>query len=1038
MRSELPLDVLGMLAPVFSWVEGLENHALPRLWQNRRTPNHQTIRGLIEGAPVSDVERSWLLNQLPTYSFDNINEIAYYGRQLPAAPAAPRQHLPPPTRLAPPRKYDLLKVFDRLVDRYLVWSSGKVAVHQGRMEELHELGFRFPVGHLVRHAHARAATRGALSVERVLELPEPISLLPSNSFGLRTVIKRGLSEGHLHLNSMLTSEVSWADYVLKGFSGSALSRFDLLERRLVLLSRYAGRTLALATLFSTRRQEPPPEAFELLAALDAMYFARSAGAMRKAEALWRSVFSKKLWRIVDSRTGVAGDAPSAAGTQAKPPAVEMSRYLWRLAAEEWSTAEGGQRDWLLRWVDPAAYRMRNLIRSGSEPPPQKETVHDREQLVAHLHLFAHVELVRSAGGGRNPWTCSFLRSTFFRYLICRTHHWQLGIQQGRTTGLQHFKRYYDSNQRWTIGASPREDAHWVIQRACAWRGLRTLEGRVSPPRSIRDLLPPVEAFARQADRKPAARDSAPSERAGQPRQGRLKKFGLVVHFIKDHEARSPRGSELIGYAPPRYNQLRRKTRREAFQLFRILLTPSTVTPFVVGIDAANLELATPPEVFAPAFRFLRELPIELRQPDALDFVAQELAKDLRHLTHGRRLSMTFHVGEDFRHLLSGLRAIAEVIEFLKPQPGDRLGHAIALGIKPRTWAEQAGFQALVPRLEWLDTLVWVHHLLGPGHDLLGELRIEERIQRLGWVIYGAGRHLRDSEETPQDDGAGTGRHETPSDGPMPEVPHQFSPLLLFDAWRLRQLAPDNIELEPSTARPIRFRPIAGESPAHWRWNLTQRRILSEVSRQVGSSQAFKLLEQYWYSPEVQQAGAGLELVDMQGNEKAWLKVCREVQKKMQQRVRARQMVVEVNPSVNRMIGPMPRLADHHVFDLTLDKKRRLRRGLWVTINTDNPGVFNTSLAHEYYLLGELLIRQGVAEAEVVEWLEWMRQNGEDFSFVRQLPEARESPAMQRVLEQLRDRQRGLREYAHRGDRMRALWSWFDEPHSSSSSQRAES
>ncbi len=48
----------------------------------------------------------------------------------------------------------------------------------------------------------------------------------------------------------------------------------------------------------------------------------------------------------------------------------------------------------------------------------------------------------------------------------------------------------------------------------------------------------------------------------------------------------------------------------------------------------------------------------------------------------------------------------------------------------------------------------------------------------------------------------------------------------------------------------------------------------------------------------------------------------------------------------------------------------------MTINTDDPEVFNTSLAHEYYLLGEILLRRGVPEAEVVEWLEWLRRSCE--------------------------------------------------------------
>ncbi len=70
----------------------------------------------------------------------------------------------------------------------------------------------------------------------------------------------------------------------------------------------------------------------------------------------------------------------------------------------------------------------------------------------------------------------------------------------------------------------------------------------------------------------------------------------------------------------------------------------------------------------------------------------------------------------------------------------------------------------------------------------------------------------------------------------------------------------------------------------------------------------------------------------------------------------------------------------------------------------NPAVFNTSLAHQYYLLGEILIGQGEPEGEVVEWLDWLRRNGEDYSFVRQLPD-RDDPAMRKVLDRLEKQQR---------------------------------
>ncbi|KXJ04447.1 hypothetical protein AC249_AIPGENE9210, partial [Exaiptasia diaphana] len=375
----------------------------------------------------------------------------------------------------------------------------------------------------------------------------------------------------------------------------------------------------------------------------------------------------------------------------------------------------------------------------------------------------------------------FLHQALFRYLVIQTHHWQLGVQQGRTTGLRHFKKFYNSNQRWPILPTSRENADAVLRRARDWRGLRVLEGRVGPPENGRDLLPWLTAFAARA------------------REGRVEKMGLVVHFIKEPDTKGSRNPLFRA----RFATLRSSYRRQAFNLFRILETPSLVTPFIVGIDAANLELATPPEVFAPVFRFLRDRPIALNDTEALDLPAWPLQREIREVVEQRRLGMTYHVGEEFRHLLSGLRAIDEVLELLAPRSGDRIGHGIALGLDPEVWLSHIGRQALVPKQEWLDTLVWVHQLLGAGHDALGRLKVEETIEQLGRELF-----LFNPNES--------GRTVTP--------------LLFRNVRLLRQLDPEMLEIDESGD--ILFRPLAGDDSATWRWNCVLRRMLHEVKLEV--------------------------------------------------------------------------------------------------------------------------------------------------------------------------------------------------------------
>ncbi|HAS6258452.1 TPA: hypothetical protein RQK60_004317 [Vibrio vulnificus] len=111
---------------------------------------------------------------------------------------------------------------------------------------------------------------------------------------------------------------------------------------------------------------------------------------------------------------------------------------------------------------------------------------------------------------------------------------------------------------------------------------------------------------------------------------------------------------------------------------------------VRGYDVAGNENELPIEVFAPALRVLRES---------------------RYPTQGIKFNRTFkpfltvHAGEDYSHLISGMRSIDESIVFCNFVSGDRIGHGLALGISPSSWAKKQE-TAYVSVGEHLDNLVW--------------------------------------------------------------------------------------------------------------------------------------------------------------------------------------------------------------------------------------------------------------------------------------------------------------------------------------------
>lgn len=1008
-RSQLSFDILGQVSPILAWVEGDHGSRLPATWTTATVPFDKR-------------ERSWLLRELPTYSHDNVDDIVTGTRadhRLGDPARLRRPHGLRRPSLSPPRDYDLLQGYRRLYNHFFTWNGTELCIRENRMEELHELALRFPTGHVVRHGHARAVSEGVMSFGTALGLPELITLLPSNSFGLRSVVRRGMSESHLHLRGVISAEEDWADTLLKPPSARSIRSKSSEERRLRVLNLFAGRLLALAVWLSLLEpeEEHSVEPKVLLKLLDSIYFARSEYEEHFAtksldEALAGAVYGHRRapdgWNDLDRRDD-----------------EEREREWWSTLLINRRSRYHEKYRFLLRWIAPAAYRSLQ-VESPRRLSGTPEDLRERARFVQQLHLAAHLRLVeltpkeqvddRRRPEGEETTTRfrdphrHFLHEALFRYMVCRTHHWQLATQHGKTTGLRYFKEHFDSRQRRPTGLTDQQEAELVFERLQQWRGLRVLEGRVSPPQHPRAVAPWILAYARQEEK-------------------RIEKFGLVVHFKKEEESKDERTFSR-SYTSPiprvRWGRRRRLIREEGMRLYRLLQQPTPVVPFIVGIDACNLELATPPEVFAPLFRFLRDLPIHLQRGSWRYTSYFEIDPAIRALVGKRRLGMTYHVGEDFRHLLSGLRAIYEVVEFLAPKPGDRLGHGTALALDPKDWLEHNGYQAVVPKLEWLDTLVWVHHFLGPGDDVVGELSIEDQIQRRSWEIYGRALgggydplRLESHGENDRDRRHGALRLSTTD-----RLDWNWSPLTLWDAWTLRQLDPYSFDRRAMVSGRLEMRPLLSPCEEDRRWHQVQERVLKEVNRTIGSRNAFLLLALYWMSPEVRDKGSEIVVVDMAEDRATWLELCRRVEEKMKRKIQEKELVVEVNPSSNRMIGPMERYGQHHVFNLTLDDENRLKREVRVSVNTDNPAVCNTTLAHEHYLLGEILIRRGVPEAEVIHWLEWLRQNGEDYNFVRRLRKSDEDPSMKRILDWLADIRPTVREARTRRAKLEAFRDWL--------------
>lgn len=193
------------------------------------------------------------------------------------------------------------------------------------------------------------------------------------------------------------------------------------------------------------------------------------------------------------------------------------------------------------------------------------------------------------------------------------------------------------------------------------------------------------------------------------------KLKLVPHFIKEPDSRKP--EEIVTF---RDLKLRLKNIRHLEVLLDALHRGASPTArfaqkHIVGFDAASNELDASPEVFAPIFR-------------KLAFMGY--------------VNFTYHAGEDFVHLLSGLRAVYEVVEFLEMVPGNRIGHATALGIEPKLWIKRIGKFMHIKQGEWLDNLIFTYHICSENAGLSHICRkLEQPILKYFDAVYTTGWYI---------------------------------------------------------------------------------------------------------------------------------------------------------------------------------------------------------------------------------------------------------------------------------------------------------
>ncbi|QBQ42872.1 hypothetical protein E2P86_17700 [Sphingobacterium psychroaquaticum] len=287
-----------------------------------------------------------------------------------------------------------------------------------------------------------------------------------------------------------------------------------------------------------------------------------------------------------------------------------------------------------------------------------------------------------------------LSSMFHFYNLILGLNNRLLVQQRHQKGFEQF-------QKITLNDIRRFSESTYFRRFHQLNGnnrndLKYIEGRIAPKNNEKELQLLIKSITEGWNKFTEFKEE------GQSKDTTLK---LIVHFIKTKE-------DLSASWVFRFEKLRKSLLAQAHVLkLYCAKNIDNKNISIVGIDAASSEFDTPPEVFAPVFRILRRAGIK---------------------------SFTFHAGEDFHHILSGIRAIYEAINFCELKNGDRIGHATASGLSTKLWCNEVGEQIYIRKGDYLDDLVFVYHFIVSQH--IEELKpnlphLITKIQELAFDVY---------------------------------------------------------------------------------------------------------------------------------------------------------------------------------------------------------------------------------------------------------------------------------------------------------------
>lgn len=531
---------------------------------------------------------------------------------------------------------------------------------------------------------------------------------------------------------------------------------------------------------------------------------------------------------------------------------------------------------------------------------------------------------------------------FYAYLLIKEYLRGEMVQNNKWVGFENFSIYQNRTGYFPLEKKLENLKAEMAVDSCWKQNIKLLELRISPYDSPEKNKEEITMLDQAIDPEKKLRNS----------------YYYVLHFIKKPDTQKINKRFCIF----RHEKLRAEVYEKSVALLNFRKRYPESAGRVLGIDAASQEIGCRPEVFAQCFR-------TLKNDTTFGYIVKKGSIKLP------QLRITYHVGEDFLDVIDGLRAIDEAVLFLNMDCGDRLGHALALGISVEDWYNSKAFHISLPQQDYLDNIVWMYHAIVryriDGFDNLKNF-LEAEYYKYFERIYACFMDQEYINGILQSGGL-----------------YQYKENMVFDintyydAWKIRGDIPQlykNGYYEPDFLNKSSFASHAVNYEFPQEFDIRRK---NEVAI---------LYYYYHYNGFVRLEGN--KLIDKKVSID-YMKAVDRIQTAMQEEISQRGIAIETNPSSNYMIGTFSRYDEHPIMKfynngLTFDiEELKASAQLWVSINTDDQGIFNTKLENEYAFLACALEKKTdengkniYSKTMIYNWLDKIRLMGLNQSFLK--------------------------------------------------------